>query len=196
MGWGLRTGQERVPGAAPTLTLPSGHYSRRASSGWLAVLVLAPRGLSARMALPSGSGGARSAAHRAWSLIRHHIPDSASATKSRWQASDNDASVGIQIHLIERQIALLYHVQLTTVTDPVGKWKSYTYDEFGNLTVVMEPNPAGGTWTTNYTYSPLNQPHPGVDDPPLGNSNAYLYLHGGGHDQRDQSRKRHGHLYV
>ena len=29
-----------------------------------------------------------------------------------------------------------------TVTDPAGKWKQYYMDAFGNLTVVVEPNPA------------------------------------------------------
>ena len=46
----------------------------------------------------------------------------------------------------------------TTVTDPAGKWKTQTKDSFGNLTLVTEPNPAGGAnFTTSYTYSPLNQ---------------------------------------
>ena len=46
----------------------------------------------------------------------------------------------------------------TTVTDAAGKWKTSTRDAFGNLTLVTEPNPAGGAnWTTSYTYSALNQ---------------------------------------
>jgi len=46
----------------------------------------------------------------------------------------------------------------TTVTDAAGKWKTKTVDAFGNLTLVTEPNPAGGAnWTTSYTYSALNQ---------------------------------------
>ena len=46
----------------------------------------------------------------------------------------------------------------TTVTDAAGKWKTSTVDAFGNLTLVTEPNPAGGSnWTTSYTYSVLNQ---------------------------------------
>jgi RHS repeat-associated protein len=45
----------------------------------------------------------------------------------------------------------------TTTTDPAGKWKTQTTDAFGNLTTVTEPNPAGGNFTTSYSYSPLNQ---------------------------------------
>jgi RHS repeat-associated protein len=46
----------------------------------------------------------------------------------------------------------------TTVTDPAGMWKTSTNDTFGNLTLVTEPNPAGGAnWTTTYTYNALNQ---------------------------------------
>jgi RHS repeat-associated protein len=43
----------------------------------------------------------------------------------------------------------------TTVTDPAGKWKTTTTDVSGNMTQVLEPDPAnqpGGTVTTNYTY--------------------------------------------
>jgi len=32
-----------------------------------------------------------------------------------------------------------------------------TVDAYGNLIVLTEPNPAGGTLTTNYTYTPVNQ---------------------------------------
>ena len=46
----------------------------------------------------------------------------------------------------------------TTVTDPAGKWKTFTTDAFGNLVTVTEPNPAGGAnLVTTYTYTPLNQ---------------------------------------
>jgi YD repeat-containing protein len=46
----------------------------------------------------------------------------------------------------------------TTVTDPAGMWKTSTSDTFGNLTLMTEPNPAGGAnWTASYTYSALNQ---------------------------------------
>jgi YD repeat-containing protein len=38
----------------------------------------------------------------------------------------------------------------TTVTDPAGAWKTSTRDAFGNLTLVTEPDPAGGAnWTTS-----------------------------------------------
>ena len=45
----------------------------------------------------------------------------------------------------------------TTVTDPAGKWKTFTNDAYGNLAKVTEPNPAGGTMDTNYTYNTQNQ---------------------------------------
>ncbi|MGD0497691.1 MAG: hypothetical protein ABSC23_04560 [Bryobacteraceae bacterium] len=43
------------------------------------------------------------------------------------------------------------------MTDPAGKWKTFTTDAFGNLTTVTEPNPGGGTVATNYTYTAVNQ---------------------------------------
>jgi len=52
----------------------------------------------------------------------------------------------------------LYAGNASTVTDAAGKWKTYTNDAIGNLTVVSEPNPAGGTnLLTNYTYNGANQ---------------------------------------
>ena len=44
-----------------------------------------------------------------------------------------------------------------TVTDPAGKWKQFESDVDGHLVKVTEPNPAGGTWDTTYTYSDLGQ---------------------------------------
>ena len=47
----------------------------------------------------------------------------------------------------------------TTVTDPAGKWKQYTKDVLGNLTMVVEPDPnnqPGGTLTSSYTYDWMN----------------------------------------
>ena len=45
----------------------------------------------------------------------------------------------------------------TTITDPAGKWKTQTKDAMGNLTVVNEPNPAGGAnYVTSYTYDVLS----------------------------------------
>ena len=38
-----------------------------------------------------------------------------------------------------------------------GKWKTSTVDAYGNVFVVTEPNPAGGIFTTSYTYTPANQ---------------------------------------
>ena len=45
-----------------------------------------------------------------------------------------------------------YSGNQTTVTDPAGKWKTFTSDVEGNLVTVTEPNPAGGTLSTSYTY--------------------------------------------
>ena len=40
------------------------------------------------------------------------------------------------------------------MTDPAGKWKTYANDAFGNLTLVTEPRPGGGTnYPTYYTYN-------------------------------------------
>src|SRR2546425_12389030 len=50
-----------------------------------------------------------------------------------------------------------YQGNTTTVTDPAGKWKQYVTDAMGNLTQVIEPNPAGGAnLITTYTYDLLN----------------------------------------
>ena len=49
--------------------------------------------------------------------------------------------------------------QTETVTDPAGKWKTFTSDVLGNLVTVVEPDPAnqpGGTVTTSYTYDWMN----------------------------------------
>jgi YD repeat-containing protein len=51
----------------------------------------------------------------------------------------------------------VYQGNQTTVTDPAGKWKTFTTDAFGNLIAVTEPNPGGGAVATNYTYTALNQ---------------------------------------
>jgi YD repeat-containing protein len=51
----------------------------------------------------------------------------------------------------------VYQGNTTTVTDPAGKWKKFSADAMGNLTLVTEPNPAGGAnFDTNYTYDMLN----------------------------------------
>ena len=49
-----------------------------------------------------------------------------------------------------------YQGNLVTVTDPAGKWKKYTSDAFGRLKQVEEPNPAGGSYFTTYTYDLLD----------------------------------------
>jgi YD repeat-containing protein len=52
-----------------------------------------------------------------------------------------------------------YSGNMTTVTDPAGKWKTFTSDVLGNLVTVVEPDPAnqpGGTLTTSYTYDWMN----------------------------------------
>jgi len=49
-----------------------------------------------------------------------------------------------------------YAGNTTTVTDAAGKWKTFTTDGMRNLTQVVEPNPAGGTFSTTYTYDVVN----------------------------------------
>ena len=51
----------------------------------------------------------------------------------------------------------IYTGNSTTVTDPAGSWKTSTVDAYGNVIQVTEPNPAGGTFATNYTYTPADQ---------------------------------------
>ncbi|HEY3444428.1 MAG TPA: RHS repeat-associated core domain-containing protein [Paludibaculum sp.] len=51
-----------------------------------------------------------------------------------------------------------YWGNLVTVTDPGGKWRALVTDGFGNLVLVIEPNPAGGAnYNTTYTYNAFNQ---------------------------------------
>jgi RHS repeat-associated protein len=64
------------------------------------------------------------------------------------------------------------------VTDPAGKWKTSTVDAYGNVIQVTEPNPAGGTFTTNYTYTPGEPAHRRVDDPWQRHPDPHLPLHG------------------
>jgi RHS repeat-associated protein len=53
----------------------------------------------------------------------------------------------------------VYAGNQTKVTDPATNWKQFTKDVLGNLTTVVEPDPAnqpGGTLTTSYTYDWMN----------------------------------------
>jgi RHS repeat-associated protein len=50
-----------------------------------------------------------------------------------------------------------YAANQTTVTDPAGRWKTFTSDAFGNLRTVTEPDPNLGTVYTTYTYNNANQ---------------------------------------
>ena len=47
----------------------------------------------------------------------------------------------------------VYEGRMTQVTDPKGKWKKFTTDEFGNLVQVEEP----GSLFTYYTYTALDK---------------------------------------
>jgi YD repeat-containing protein len=51
----------------------------------------------------------------------------------------------------------VYSGNTTTITDPAGKWKKYTYDAFGQLVKVTEPDPLHGNVDTNYTYDTLGR---------------------------------------
>ena len=53
-----------------------------------------------------------------------------------------------------------YSGNVTTITDPAGKWKSNTSDAFGNLVTVTEPDPnnqPSGTLVTSYSYDSVNR---------------------------------------
>ena len=47
----------------------------------------------------------------------------------------------------------VYQGRMTQVTDPKGKWKKFTTDEFGNLVQVEEP----GSLFTYYTHTALDK---------------------------------------
>jgi hypothetical protein len=70
----------------------------------------------------------------------------------------------------------VYSGNTVTVTDPVGNWKKFTMDAFGNLTQVVEPDGTqtntNGQATTTYTYDILNHLI-GVSMPP----DAWRQLH-------------------
>jgi RHS repeat-associated protein len=50
----------------------------------------------------------------------------------------------------------VYAGNTVKVTDPAGKWKTFTMDAMGNLTSVLETDPTFGQVTTSYTYDILN----------------------------------------
>ncbi|MCX6612193.1 MAG: hypothetical protein NTW74_15235, partial [Acidobacteria bacterium] len=47
----------------------------------------------------------------------------------------------------------LYVGNTVKVTSPSGKWKQYEMDAIGRMTLVTEPRPGGGTYTTSYGYN-------------------------------------------
>lgn len=47
----------------------------------------------------------------------------------------------------------LYEGNTVRVTSPSGRWKKYVMDGLGRLAQVIEPRPAGGEYTTSYTYN-------------------------------------------
>jgi RHS repeat-associated protein len=75
-----------------------------------------------------------------------------------WTASTYDAS-GRTASVVQPDgstATYLYQGNTVKVTDPAGKWKTFTMDPFGNLTSVLESDPSLGNVTTNYTYDVLN----------------------------------------
>jgi YD repeat-containing protein len=53
--------------------------------------------------------------------------------------------------------ATVYAGNTTTTTDAAGKWKKYTYNAFGALVRVTEPDPVHGNVDTTYTYDVLGR---------------------------------------
>ena len=87
----------------------------------------------------------------------------------------------------------------TTVTDPAGKTKTYLQSAFGNLLSVTEPNPAGGTFVTNYSYNPAGQLTNVSMTRPLGldgNADAELHVDGVGPAHGDEPGEWNGDLHV
>ncbi len=73
-----------------------------------------------------------------------------------------------------------YSANTATITDPAGKWKQQVSDVFGNLKTVNEPNPAGGNFSSSYTYDVMNhltqvsmQPGYTLRDNPASANSAY-----------------------
>jgi len=88
--------------------------------------------------------------------------------------------------------AYTYSGNTVTVTDPAGKWKTFTSDAFGNLTSVQEPNPdyqpsnpsyAPQYVYTIYTYDALNhltivamtRVLPGPGNSPVTQNRSFVY---------------------
>ncbi len=51
----------------------------------------------------------------------------------------------------------LYVGNTVKVTSPSGKWKQYEMDAIGRMTLVTEPRPGGGTYTTSYGYNMIGK---------------------------------------
>jgi YD repeat-containing protein len=51
----------------------------------------------------------------------------------------------------------LYVGNTVKVTSPSGKWKQYEMDAIGRMTLVTEPRPGGGTYTTSYGYNMMGK---------------------------------------
>ena len=93
-----------------------------------------------------------------WKVSQPYNPSSGTPV---WTTYSYDA-LGRTVNVVAADAASNTQTQYTgnhtKVIDPAGKWKTSTVDAFGNLTLVTEPNPAGGAnLTTTYTYSLLNQ---------------------------------------
>src|ERR1035441_7565885 len=75
-----------------------------------------------------------------------------------------------------------YQGNQTTVTDPAGKWKTFTTDAMGNLTTVAEPSPPRGA-------HPPPPPHPHNTHPRHRPGRQMEDLHHGRHGQPDDGRR-------
>lgn len=118
-------------------------------------------------------------------VSRPYAPNGAPVfTTYTYDASGRTLSVTLPDGSVTKTV---YQGNTTTITDPVGvanpaagKWKKQTTDAMGNLTLVTEPNPAGGADWTSYTYNSLNQVT-GVSMPRQGPSHHSDKMAKGGH---------------
>jgi YD repeat-containing protein len=69
-----------------------------------------------------------------------------------------------------------YSGNTTTITDQAGKWKKYTYDAFGQLVKVTEPDPQHGNVDTNYTFDFSGAADDGNDTAGRGDADAHVHL--------------------